>query len=64
MRNRWHFAGLLQSMVLGYTCTMPTEGQWVLYPYGDLDEIYFASLDFRCSMADVYEDVDFSALNP
>jgi Uma2 family endonuclease len=39
------------------------EGQWVLYPYGDLDEIYFASLDFRCAMADVYEDVDFSALN-
>jgi Uma2 family endonuclease len=41
-----------------------TEGQWVLYPYGDLDEIYFASLDFRCAMADVYEDVDFPVLNP
>jgi Uma2 family endonuclease len=41
-----------------------TEGQWVLYPYGDLDEIYFASLDFRCAIAAVYEDVDFSVLNP
>jgi hypothetical protein len=28
------------------------------------DEIYLASLDFRCAIADVYEDVDFSVLNP
>jgi len=37
-----------------------TEGQWVLYSYGEVDEIYLAGIDFRCAIADVYEDVDFS----
>ena len=37
------------------------EGQWVLYPYGETDEIHLASVDFRCAIADVYEDVDLSA---
>ena len=39
------------------------EGQWVLYPYRETDEIYLASVDFRCAIADVYEDVDLSTLN-
>ena len=37
------------------------EGQWVLYPYGEIDAIYLASVDFRCAIAEVYEDVDLSA---
>jgi Uma2 family endonuclease len=36
------------------------EGQWVLYPYGKKDEIHLASVDFRCAVVDVYEDVDLS----
>jgi Uma2 family endonuclease len=36
-----------------------TEGQWVFYSYDEPDEIYLASVDFRCTIADVYEDVDF-----
>lgn len=39
------------------------EGQWVLYPYGEVDEIHLASVDFRCTIADIYEDVDFSVAN-
>jgi Uma2 family endonuclease len=34
-----------------------TEGLWVLYPYGQGDEIELASVDFRCAIADLYEDV-------
>ena len=30
---------------------------WVLYPYNGEDEVYFASLDFRCHIVDLYEDV-------
>ena len=40
------------------------EGQWVLYPYGEIDEIHLASMDFRCAIAEVYEDVDLLAPNP
>lgn len=36
-----------------------SEGQWVLYPYGQGDEIHLASIDFRCAIASVYEDVNF-----
>jgi Uma2 family endonuclease len=36
-----------------------TEGQWVLYPYTEVDEMHLASVDFRCAIADIYEDVDF-----
>jgi Uma2 family endonuclease len=39
------------------------EGQWVLYPYGEVDEMHLASIDFRCAIADIYEDVDFSVAN-
>ncbi len=39
------------------------EGQWVLYPYGEVDEIHLASVDFRCAIADVYEDVDLAMSN-
>jgi Uma2 family endonuclease len=35
------------------------EGQWVLYPYSEADEMHLASVDFRCAIADIYEDVDF-----
>jgi Uma2 family endonuclease len=40
-----------------------TEGQWVLYPYGEVDVMHLASVDFRCAVAEVYEDVDFSVSN-
>ncbi|MDY6786362.1 MAG: Uma2 family endonuclease [Cyanobacteriota bacterium] len=33
------------------------EGQWVLYRYKEGDELKLDSVDFRCSMAAVYEDV-------
>jgi Uma2 family endonuclease len=39
------------------------EGQWVLYPYSESDEMHLASVDFRCAIADVYEDIDFSVSN-
>ena len=39
------------------------EGRWVLYAYGETDEIHLASVDFRCAIAAVYEDVDFSVPN-
>jgi len=34
------------------------EGRWVLYPIAEGDELELASLDFRCPMTAVYEDVD------
>ena len=36
------------------------EGQWVLYPYAQGDEVHLASVDFRCAIANVYEDVTFA----
>jgi Uma2 family endonuclease len=33
------------------------EGRWVLYPYTEGEEIHLASVDFRCPMAALYEDV-------
>ncbi len=33
------------------------EGLWVLYPYEKGDDIYLSSLDFRCAIASLYEDV-------
>jgi len=33
------------------------EGRWVLYPYGPGEEVHLASVDFRCPIADIYEDV-------
>ncbi|WP_392530612.1 Uma2 family endonuclease [Nostoc sp. C117] len=33
------------------------EGHWVLYPYGKEEEVYLASVDFRCAIAQIYEDV-------
>jgi Uma2 family endonuclease len=35
-------------------------GQWVLYPYNEVDEMYLASIDFRCPIAALYEDVDMT----
>lgn len=34
-----------------------SEGQWVLYPYGEGAEINLASVDFSCPIAALYEDV-------
>lgn len=39
------------------------EGRWVLYPYSEVDEMHLASVDFRCAIADVYEDVNLSVSN-
>lgn len=37
-----------------------SEGQWVLYPYSAEDEIHLASVNFRCAITDLYEDVILS----
>ncbi len=37
-----------------------SEGLWVLQTYKEGSEVYLASVDFRISMDDLYEDVDFS----
>lgn len=39
------------------------EGQWVLYSYDEADDMHLASIDFRCAVAEVYEDVDLSIPN-
>ncbi|AFZ11844.1 protein of unknown function DUF820 [Crinalium epipsammum PCC 9333] len=36
------------------------EGNWVLYSYSNGDKIYLESIDFRCLVAAVYEDVSFT----
>ncbi|HEY9802632.1 MAG TPA: Uma2 family endonuclease [Leptolyngbyaceae cyanobacterium] len=36
------------------------DGKWVLYPYTPGDEIHLASVDFRCAIASIYEDVTFA----
>lgn len=33
------------------------EGFWVLYPYSQGEEVYLASVDFRCGIEALYEDV-------
>ncbi|MEH2149435.1 Uma2 family endonuclease [Nostoc sp.] len=33
------------------------DGQWVLYPYEKEQEVHLASVDFRCAIAEIYEDV-------
>jgi Uma2 family endonuclease len=33
------------------------EGRWVLYPYGEGEEVHLARVDFRCAIATLYEDV-------
>ncbi|MEH2283787.1 MAG: Uma2 family endonuclease [Nostoc sp.] len=33
------------------------KGQWVLYPYEKREEVHLASIDFRCAIAEIYEDV-------
>jgi Uma2 family endonuclease len=35
------------------------DGQWVLYTFEAHDLLHLASLDFSCSVVDLYEDVDF-----
>ncbi|OBQ36935.1 MAG: hypothetical protein AN487_11645 [Anabaena sp. CRKS33] len=36
-----------------------SEGQWVLYSHEPGENIHLASINFNCSIADVYEDVNF-----
>ncbi|MBE9235233.1 Uma2 family endonuclease [Anabaena aphanizomenioides LEGE 00250] len=38
-----------------------SEGQWVLYSYGKEENLHLASVDFQCSINDVYEDVNFES---
>jgi Uma2 family endonuclease len=38
------------------------EGQRVLYTFDVQDQLRLASLDFSCPIADVYEDVDLTAV--
>lgn len=33
------------------------EGFWVLYPDAEGEQVHLASVDFKCSMAEIYEDV-------
>ncbi|MDY7014200.1 MAG: Uma2 family endonuclease [Cyanobacteriota bacterium] len=35
-------------------------GQWILYRYKEGDELNLESIDFRCPVAAVYEDVSFA----
>jgi Uma2 family endonuclease len=41
-----------------------TENQWVLHPYGEVDRLDLASLNFQCAVTDVYEEVDLSSIAP
>ena len=34
-------------------------GKWELTPYGEDDLVQFASIDFECAIAAIYEDVEF-----
>jgi hypothetical protein len=40
---------------------MSTEGNF--HSYSEVDEMRLASADFRCAIADIYEDVDFPVAN-
>ncbi|AVH73035.1 MULTISPECIES: Uma2 family endonuclease [unclassified Nostoc] len=33
------------------------EGHWVLYPYEKGEEVHLGSVDFRCAIPEIYEDV-------
>jgi Uma2 family endonuclease len=35
------------------------KGRWELYSFGEGEEVELMSVDFRCDIAAVYEDVDF-----
>ena len=37
------------------------EGRWVLYPYAEAEEVQLASLDFRCPISTLYEEVELGA---
>lgn len=38
-----------------------SEGQWVLYSYGEADEIQLTSVNFYSHVVDLYEDVTFAS---
>lgn len=39
------------------------EGHWVLYPHTIGDTINLASIDFKCSIADLYEDIELTGIS-
>ncbi len=39
------------------------EGRWELYPYEKGQEVHLASVDFRCAIAPIYEDVVLPEMN-
>ena len=39
------------------------EGRWELYPYEKGAEVHLASVDFRCAIAPIYEDVVLPDMN-
>lgn len=41
------------------TFRLNDRGKWELTPYGEGDWVQFASIDFECAIASIYEDVDF-----
>jgi len=50
---------LIDSSKMGIDCFRRNlEGQWVLHPFTKGDQVTLASLDFHCSMIDIYEDVE------
>ena len=49
---------LINSEKLSVECfRRNAEGRWELYPYNQGEEIYLASIDFRCPIEELYEDV-------
>jgi Uma2 family endonuclease len=38
-----------------------SEGQWLFSSYGKEENLHLASVDFQCSINDVYEDISFES---
>ncbi len=39
-----------------------SEGRWVLYSYREIQDLQLNSVNFSCSLSDIYEDVLFSVM--
>ena len=51
---------LINSQRISVECFRLNErGIWELYPHKEEDEIYIKSIDFRCSLSLLYEEVEF-----
>lgn len=49
---------LISQVRVGVECFRRNiEGRWELYPYGEEDELRLTSIDFRCPVTALYEDV-------